>query len=234
MLKHCPSQPQEPIILTQSPDWTFQLIIMDLFNSGDRAYLACADKLTFWLILYCQEPGHATKSKLTFICQQLFQTYGTVWSPPDNSFGLTPSESMIKAILNFPVPRTITDTRSWFRLINPVAWAYSLGQVMLSFWDLVKQNSKFSWNQNLEDTFKDSKRVLFDLVQKAVAMFDKDQVTCLAPNWSKKGMGFLLQQKRCQCTIEKAPICCPKGWHLIFDGSRFFTEAECRYAPIED
>ena len=46
-------------------------------------------------------------------------------------------------------------------------------------------------------------------------------------------MGFLLLQKHCQCTIKKAPICCPKGWRLIFASSRFCTDAEHRYAPIE-
>ena len=64
-------------------------------------------------------------------------------------------------------------------------------------------------------------------------MFDKDQVTCLVPDWSKKGMGSLLLQKHRQCTAEKAPICCPKGWCLLFAGSRFCTDAECRYVPIE-
>ena len=30
-----------------------------------------------------------------------------------------------------------------------------------------------------------------------------------------------------------APHCCDDGWHLIFAGSRFTTDAESRYAPIE-
>ena len=104
---------------------------------------------------------------------------------------------------------------------------------MLPFRDLVKQNSKFAWNQSLEDAFKDSKRIIIHLVQKGVATFDKDSVTCLAPDWSKEGMGFLLLQKHCQCTVEKAPICCSEGWHLIYASSRFCTDAERRYAPIE-
>ena len=46
-------------------------------------------------------------------------------------------------------------------------------------------------------------------------------------------MGFLLLQKHCTCPIEKAPVCCPDGWHIVFAGSRFCTDAERRYAPIE-
>ena len=57
---------------------------------------------------------------------------------------VSPSESMIQAILNFPVPRTITDARLWFGLVNQVAWAYSLGPFMLPLQNLVKQNSKFA------------------------------------------------------------------------------------------
>ena len=73
-----PSQPQEPIILTQSPDWPFQQIVMDLFYIGDHTYLACTDRLTGWLILYCLESGHTTTTKLMSICRQLFQTYGAL------------------------------------------------------------------------------------------------------------------------------------------------------------
>ena len=71
-----PSQPQEPIILTRSPDWPFQQIVMDHFYVRDYAYLACADRLSSWLILYHLEPGHTTTSKLMSISQQLFQAYG--------------------------------------------------------------------------------------------------------------------------------------------------------------
>ena len=77
------------------------------------------------------------------------------------------------------------------------------------------------------------KKVIVNLVRKGISTFKKDQAICLAPDWSKEGPGFLLLQKYCLCTINKAPVCCPKGWHLIFDGSRFCINAECRYTPIE-
>ena len=72
-----PTQPREPIIMTPAPEWPFQQIVMDIFHVGHVAYLACADRLTGWLILYHLKPGHATTSKLMSICQHLFQTYGT-------------------------------------------------------------------------------------------------------------------------------------------------------------
>ena len=184
---------------------------------------------TFDFLLQCAKNGIVLNTDKFQFCQDVVQFGGLQITPT----GVTPSESMIKAIHDFPVPRTITDARSWFGLVNQVAWAYSLSPVMLPFRDLVKQNSKFAWNQSLEDAFKDSKQVIIHLVKKGVATFDKDRLTCLAPDWSKEGMGFLLLQKHCQCTVEKAPVCCSEGWHLIYAGSRFCTDAERRYAPIE-
>ena len=46
-------------------------------------------------------------------------------------------------------------------------------------------------------------------------------------------MGFFLLQKYCDCLIDKAPVCCPDGWKLIFAGSRYCKPPESRYAPIE-
>ena len=71
-------QPQAPIILTRSPDWPSQQIVMDLFYIGDHTYLASADRLTGWLILNLLELGHTTTNKLMSICRQLFQTYGAL------------------------------------------------------------------------------------------------------------------------------------------------------------
>ena len=50
---------------------------------------------------------------------------------------------------------------------------------------------------------------------------------------AKKGMGFHLLQKHCSCTTDRAPVCYPDGWHLIFAGSRFCIHAERRYAPFK-
>ena len=88
-----PSQPQEPISMTPALELPFQQIVMGLFHVGHVAYLACADRLTGWLILYHLKPGHATTSKLMSICQHLFQTYGT----PDeiNTDGRPPFTSSI-------------------------------------------------------------------------------------------------------------------------------------------
>ena len=71
------------------------------------------------------------------------------------------------------------------------------------------------------------------MVKKGVTTFNINRVTYLAPDWSKEGMGFLLLQKYCTCPPKKAPVCCSDGWHIVFAGSRFCTDAERQYAPIE-
>ena len=140
---------------------------------------------------------------------------------------------MLSAIQDFPTPQNITDAWSWFGLVNQVAWAFSLGPVMQPFRDLVKPSSKFVWDQSLEEAFQKSKAQIIDLVKDGISIFDIESTTCLAPDWSKEGMGFLLLQKYCSCANDKVPTCCSEGWHLVFAGSRFCTPAESRYAPIE-
>ena len=168
----------------------------------------------------CKEWNWA-QHKVQF-CQDVIQ-FGSLQITPS---GVTPSKSMIQAILKFSSPKDNYKHQIMVWAHQPDSLGVLIGSSHAAFQDLVKQNSKFTCNQSLGDAFKDSKWVIIDLVQKGVAMFDKDRVTCLAPDWSKGGMGFLLLQKHCQCTVEKTPIYCPEGWCLIFAGSRFCTDAE--------
>ena len=96
-----------------------------------------------------------------------------------------------------------------------------------------KKNTHFVWNENLEKAFQQSKQIIVGLVRKGVTTFDINRVTCLVPDWSKEGMGFLLLQKYCTCPTKKAPVCCPNGWCIVFVDSRFCTDVECWYALIE-
>ena len=51
-------------------------------------------------------------------------------------------------------------------------------------------------------------------------------------DWSRKGVGFVLWQKRWNCA-RFHPTCCTSGWVMILCGSRYCTLAESRYHPIE-
>ena len=72
-----------------------------------------------------------------------------------------------------------------------------------------------------------------DHCKKGIMTFDTNQVICLAPDWSKEVMDFLLLQKYCTCPTEKAQVCCPEGWCNVFVDIRPCTDAECWYASIE-
>ena len=69
-----PSLSREPIILTKSPDWPFQQIVGDLFHVEHHKYLACADRLTGWLMLYHLPNSNA--ANLIRILRSIFEAYG--------------------------------------------------------------------------------------------------------------------------------------------------------------
>ncbi len=147
---------------------------------------------------------------------------------------IKPTDKMISAIKDFPAPTTLTQARGWFGLVNQVSYAFAQSEVMAPFRELLKKNTKFYWDAPLDELFAKSKKDIIDRVVNGVKMFDTIRTTCLATDWSKVGVGFVLLQKHCQCVgTEKAPRCGPDHWYLVFAGSRFLKDVETRYAPIE-
>ena len=143
-----------------------------------------------------------------------------------------PSKKYWEAIKNFPQPRSVTDIRSWFGLINQVSFTFSMADKMLPFRKLLKPNTKFTWTEELNQAFNVSKSEIIKEINKGVQIYDKRKPTCLSTDWSKDGVGFLLSQKHCQCQNIK-PFCCEGGWRPTMVGGRFTHAAESRYAPIE-
>ena len=143
-----------------------------------------------------------------------------------------PAKHFTKAIQDFPKPSSITDIRSWFGLINQVSYAFSMAKEMEPFRDLLKPKSTFYWDQQLDDLFNESKKIITQEVEHGVKIFDNTRPTCIATDWSKTGIGFWLLQKHCTCP-GSTPICCKTGWRTALVGSRFTHAAESRYAPIE-
>ena len=113
-----------------------------------------------------------------------------------------PNQNYLDAIRNFPKPQNITDMRSWFGLINQVAYAFASAEHMLPFREALKQD--------LEKLFEESKTAIIQEIENGVRIFDKSKPTCLATGWSKHGIGYWLFQKHCDCTPVK-PFCCRTG-----------------------
>ena len=66
-----------------------------------------------------------------------------------------------------------------------------------------------------------------------MAYYDTTKDTAVVTDWSREGLGFVILQKYCECTLEDLPLYCDSGWKLVFCNSRHLTEAEKNYAPIE-
>ena len=143
-----------------------------------------------------------------------------------------PCKQYLNAILEFPTPRTITDVRSWFGLLNQVSYAFSVADRMLPFRQLLRFGTPFKWTDELNNLFEESKLVIIQEIEEGVKIFDPTKPTCLATDWSKTGIGFWLFQKHCHCQPTKLH-CCTTGWKITLVGSRFTHPAESRYAPVE-
>ena len=143
-----------------------------------------------------------------------------------------PCKRFLRAIEDFPIPKNITDIRSWFGLLNQVSYAFSMAKRLQPLRQLLKPDQKFVWTDQLNCLFKESKDVIIGEIEEGVRIFDKSKPTCLATDWSKDGLGFWLLQKHCECE-KLMPFCCRDGWKITLVRSRFTHAAESRYAPIE-
>ena len=150
------------------------------------------------------------------------------------SDGFRPPARIIEAIKNFPKPEKVTDIRSWFGLVNQVAYTFYQAEVMEPFRELLSGKRRvWSWDETLTDVFNKSKEAIVDQIREGVHNFSINRATCLATDWSKTGIGFTLSQKHCQCKGPADPGCGDGHWKLVYVGSRFLKDAETRYAPIE-
>ena len=103
---------------------------------------------------------------------------------------------------------------------------------MAPFRDLLSPKTEFKWTEELDKAFLKSKQKIVELIKEGVSSFDPSLTTCLSPDYSKQGMGWILQQKKCTC--EKIdPTCCVDGWRLVLAGGKFCNKAEQEYPPVE-
>ena len=145
---------------------------------------------------------------------------------------IRPTDSYLQAIRDFPAPQNISDMRSWYGLINQVAYSFCKTPVSEPFRKLLKPATPYIWTDELDKAFQDSKLKIISLVKEGVKLFVVDRHTCLSKDYSKSGIGWILQQKNCKCA-KITPRCCEGGWDLILAGGRFNIPAETRYSPTE-
>ena len=124
--------------------------------------------------------------------------------------------------------------RSWFCLVNQVAYSFAQVELMAPFHEqLSSKNKKFYWNATLDGIFEASKKKIVELIIEGVNSFKMKRATCLSSDWSMTGLSFFLHWQHCSCPTAKVPDCGNGHWKLIFSGSHFTTDAESRYASVE-
>ena len=72
---------------------------------------------------------------------------------------------------------------------------------MEPFRELLKPSTVYDWTDELEDAFIKSKQEIICLIKNGVKQFKPDHHTYLSTDFSKAGLGRILQQKRCECTV---------------------------------
>ena len=89
----------------------------------------------------------------------------------------------MQAISEFQRPRDITGERSWFGLIQQVAYAFSNTEVMLPFRTLLKPSTEILWTQDLQNSFDKSKVEIVKAVENGVKIYDPSKTTALG--WAR-------------------------------------------------
>jgi hypothetical protein len=143
-----------------------------------------------------------------------------------------PGTDFVQAVRDFPRPRDITGIRSFFGLVNQLAFAFAATATMEPFKRFLSPDTEFGWTDELQTAFDKAKEHIIGAIHAGVKIYDPRRTTALLTDWSKTGIGHVLMQKTCECP-GKSPRCCSEGWQVTCVGSRFNTPAESRYHPVE-
>ena len=90
---------------------------------------------------------------------------------------------------NFPVPVPIDKTWSH----RAVAYCFCKTEIMAPFRHLLSQTTPLEWTDDLETAFSASNETIMEMIRKGVHTFDPELETCLSTDYSKEGMGWILQ-----------------------------------------
>ena len=173
------------------------------------------------------------------------RTYGITLSPgkfvfaqPEVTFvgyiigrdGIKADPEKLKAIMEYPKPTNIHELRSFEGMVNQMGhFSTGISEAQGVLRDLRQKKNVYLWGEAHDRAFEAVKQCLTGL--QTLTLFDPELPTRIETDGSKlKGLGYSLQQWHgigCKCK------CSQKVWKSIQCGSRFLSETESRYAPIE-
>ena len=134
----------------------------DDITSGEERYLRCIDDG----LLYDDAVEDAFWH--TFDHIKLCADNGIVFNPEKFKFarddvefagfevtadGYRPAAHIINGIRDFPTPQSVTDVKSWFGLVQHVAFAFSETGIMDPFRELLSKKRPFYWDGTLDNAF---------------------------------------------------------------------------------
>ena len=134
--------------------------------------------------------------------------------------GYSVDSSITDAIARFPTPSGRAELRSFLGLVNQLSASTPMIASLLSpLRPLLSTKNEFVWSLGLEEAFEKAKLSLTSAP--TLSFFDPSRPTRVCTDASRRGLGFVLQQKS------------NDTWVLVQAGSRFLSDPESRYAIIE-
>ena len=111
---------------------------------------------------------------------ELMGTHGIILNPSEfqfckkditfAGFQLTASNvSPLPKYLDFPTPKSITDIRAWFGLVNQVSHYAQLRDLVEPFRQFLSPKIKFFWDDELDQIFNASKQAIIDMIKEGCA-----------------------------------------------------------------
>ncbi len=129
---------------------------------------------------------------------------------------------LTRALSEFPVPKNLTDLKSFMGLANQTCnFSDEIAKCMCPLKLLLKKGIRFHWLPEHQAAFEAARSLLSS--SKMLAFYNAMRQTRLICDASRLfGLGFVLKQE-----VE------PDVWRKVQAGSRFLSPAETRYAMIE-
>ena len=190
--------------------------VVDDLLAWDRDYVEHIDRI-FDILCRCSD-SNTTMSREKFIFAASETEYcGNIVSED----GIRADPQKVKAIQEFPVPKNITDLRSFFGLVAQLQdFSYEISDAAEALRPLLSTKNAFIWTTAHQDSFDKVKKALTSTP--TLAHYDMTLPTALQSDASRlNGLGYALLQQH------------GERWRLVQCGSRFLSDVEGRYATGE-
>ena len=135
--------------------------------------------------------------------------------------GIKPDPERIVSLWNFPVPKDVTDVRSFLGLANQLSWFVpDFAHMTVRLWELTAKKNAFLWLEEHQREFEKVKELLTS--EMVVTHFDPSlPVTVLMDASRLQGLGYALGHY------------INGRFKLVSCGSKSLTPTQQRYATIE-